>query len=430
MLIYISAILLIAVFFIIRKSKQGIALISKKYLINLLIGGIAVFITISIVKCPEIAFEAAYEGLDVWFNIVFPALLPFFIGSQLLMGLGVVHFMGVLLEPFMRPLFNVPGEGSFVMAMGLASGYPIGAMLTGKLRRRNLLTKTEAERLMSFCNTADPLFMFGAVAVGMFRDVSLGPIIAAAHYISCIMVGLLLRFYKKNSKITLKPKHKENILLKAVKELNKAREKDGRPFGKLMGDCIMDSINAMLLIGGFIILFSVIIRIISEIGFTALFCNIIERSLYLLRLDEALAPAVFSGIFEITLGTKLASEAAASLTPKVIIASAVIAWSGLSVHAQVASMVSGTDIKMAPYVVARIIHAIFAAIITLLLMGWNTPVLKQISIPAMTYTIDSSFKAWFSILSFNIKFFVVVLALVFISCISMFVYQTIKSFIK
>ncbi len=93
-------------------------------------------------------------------------------------------------------------------------------------------------------------------------------------------------------------------------------------------------------------------------------------------------------------------------------------------------MVSGTDIKMAPYVVARIIHAIFAAIITLLLMGWNTPVLKQISIPAMTYTIDSSFKAWFSILSFNIKFFVVVLALVFISCISMFVYQTIKSFIK
>jgi len=390
----------------------------------------AVSITISIVKYPEIAFKAAYEGLDVWFNIVFPALLPFFIGAQLLMGLGVVHFMGVLLEPFMRPLFNVPGEGSFVMAMGLASGYPIGAMLTGKLRRQNLLTKIEAERLMSFCNTADPLFMFGAVAVGMFRDVSLGPIIAAAHYISCIMVGLLLKFYKKSSKITLKPKHKENILLKAVKELNKAREKDGRPFGKLMGDCVIDSINAMLLIGGFIILFSVIIRIISEIGLAALFYNVIERSLALLRLDEALSPAIFSGIFEITLGTKLASEASASLTQKVMVASAVIAWSGLSVHAQVASMISGTDIKMAPYVVARMFHAFFAAIITFLLMGWNTPVLKQISIPAMTYTIESSFKTWFSILNFNIKVFAVVLVLVLVLCISMFVYQTIKSFIK
>lgn len=430
MLIYISAILLIAAFFIIYKLKQGITMISRKHLINLLIGGIAVSVTISIIKYPEIAFEAAYEGLDVWFNIVFPALLPFFIGAQLLMGLGVVHFMGVLLEPFMRPLFNVPGEGSFVMAMGLASGYPIGAMLTGKLRRQNLLTKIEAERLMSFCNTADPLFMFGAVAVGMFRDVSLGPIIAAAHYISCIMVGLLLRFYKKNSKITLKPKHKENILLKAVKELNKAREKDGRPFGKLMGDCVIDSINAMLLIGGFIILFSVIIRIISEIGLAALFYNVIERSLVLLRLDEALSPAIFSGIFEITLGTKLASEAAASLTQKVMVASAVIAWSGLSVHAQVASMISGTDIKMAPYVVARMFHAFFAATVTFLLMGWNTPVLKQISIPAMTYTIEGSFKTWFSILNFNIKVFAVVLALVLVSCISMFVYQTIKSFIK
>ena len=51
--------------------------------------------------------------------------------------LGVVHMMGVFLEPVMRPLFNVPGTGSFVMAMGLASGFPIGAILTAELRSRN-----------------------------------------------------------------------------------------------------------------------------------------------------------------------------------------------------------------------------------------------------------------------------------------------------
>jgi len=88
---------------------------------QLFLPALAVVITISIVRFPDEAFNAAVNGLDVWFTIVLPALLPFFIGSQLLMGLGVVHFMGVLLEPFMRPMFNVPGAGSFVMAMGLAS---------------------------------------------------------------------------------------------------------------------------------------------------------------------------------------------------------------------------------------------------------------------------------------------------------------------
>lgn len=113
-------------------------------------------LTISMILFPESAFEAAQDGLAIWWNVVFPALLPFFIGSELLMGLGVVNFMGSLLEPLMRPLFNVPGEGSFVLAMGLASGYPIGAILTAKLRRKNIINKTEAERLISMANTADP----------------------------------------------------------------------------------------------------------------------------------------------------------------------------------------------------------------------------------------------------------------------------------
>jgi len=137
-------------------------------LYQLVLPALAVIITISIVRFPDEAFQSALEGLDVWLNIVLPALLPFFIGSQLLMGLGVVHFMGVLLEPFMRPLFNVPGVGSFVMAMGLASGYPVGAMLTGKLVKNNLCNTWEAERMISFSNTADPLFMVGAVAGGIF----------------------------------------------------------------------------------------------------------------------------------------------------------------------------------------------------------------------------------------------------------------------
>ena len=108
------------------------------------------------ISCPQVVFQGALTGLKTWWNIVFPALLPFFIASELLMSFGVVHFMGVLLEPVMRPLFNVPGAGSFVMAIGYTSGYPIGSMVTARLRAEGLCSRVEAERLMSFTNNSSP----------------------------------------------------------------------------------------------------------------------------------------------------------------------------------------------------------------------------------------------------------------------------------
>jgi sporulation integral membrane protein YlbJ len=107
---------------------------------------------------PRIVFEGSVMGLKTWWNIVFPALLPFFIASELLMSFGVVHFMGVLFERVMRPLFNVPGTGAFVMMVGFFSGYPITSMIAARLRSEGLCSRVEAERLMSFTSNSSPLF--------------------------------------------------------------------------------------------------------------------------------------------------------------------------------------------------------------------------------------------------------------------------------
>ena len=57
----------------------------------------------------------------------------------------------------MRPLFNVPGIGSFVVSMGLATGYPMDAVLTAKFCKQGLCTKVEGERLLAFTNSTEPL---------------------------------------------------------------------------------------------------------------------------------------------------------------------------------------------------------------------------------------------------------------------------------
>lgn len=385
-----AGILLTALLLLITSRRLGRNRRFKRYAGPYLMAFLAVALTISMVLYPQDAFASALGGLKVWWEIVFPALLPFFVFSEILMGLGVVSSMGVLLEPLMRPLFNVPGVGSFVMAMGLASGYPIGAILTSKLRRQKACTQVEAERLLAFTNTADPLFMFGAVAVGMFADARLGTVIAAAHYLSSLTVGLGLRFYGRGQPITPDVSDKENILVKAAKELYRARQRDGRPIGQLLGDSIRNSVNSLLNIGGFIILFSVIIRVATIVGVVNLLASGVAGALSVLGIAPSLSHSVISGFFEITIGTQLTASAAAPMIQKVAMAGAVIAWSGLSVHGQVASIINDTDIRLGPYLVARMVHAVLAFAYTLLLWNSFEVFLPHLALPVFLSTVPGA----------------------------------------
>lgn len=345
----------------------------------------AVFITVAMVKYPKESFDSAIMGLNLWWNVVFPALLPFFILSEILMGFGVVHFIGVLLEPLMRPIFNVPGVGAFAMSMGLASGYPMDAVITCKFRKSQLCTAVEAERLLSFTNTADPLFMFGAVAVGMFAMPELGATIALAHYISSFLVGLVFRFHgRSRDSIALDTsKPSGNIIVRAFRALYTAKQEDKRSVGQLLGDAVKASMNTILLIGGFIIVFSVFLRILSIVGITDTLSTAFAFCLNALGMNPTLAPALVSGLFELDIGSMQASQADAPLIEKVAVAGAIIAWSGLSVHGQVASIVIESGIRMGPYMVARLLHAVLAALFTYILMGPAEGIAKLVSVPVM-----------------------------------------------
>ncbi len=332
---------------------------------------VATAVTVCLVAYPELAFSAALRGLRIWWYVVFPALLPFFIAGQVLMALGAVHFLGVLLERFMRPLFNVPGVGAFVVAMGLASGYPIGAVLTAKLHRDGQVNTAEAERLMSFCNTADPLFMAGAVAVGMFGRPGLAGAIMASHYLAALGTGLVLRFHRAAEVSTPESatEVRGGLWARACSALVDARRRDGRPLGQLLGDAVRESVNTLLLVGGFIILFAVIIDILAKVGVVAIASAGLAWALHPLGVTPAAASALVSGFFEITIGTKAASQAAAPLLQRLMLCNAIIAWSGISVFAQVAAVSQGTGIGLKPYLFARMFQAVLAGALTFVF--WN-----------------------------------------------------------
>ncbi len=322
----------------------------------------------AVIFYPQESFQASIRGLDMWWKIVFPSLLPFFIISELLIGFGVVKFIGVLLEPLMRPLFKVPGVGGFVWAMGMASGFPAGAKFTARLRQEGQLTQIEAERLVSFTNSSNPLFIFGAVSVGFFVNPHLGIVLALAHYLGNICVGLIMRFYGGESSDNSKEQKKKINFHTAFSALHETRLKDNRPIGQLLGDAVSSSIQTLLLVGGFIILFSVINKLLYLLHITAALGKLVEVLLTSLSFPDMLSIPFISGLFEITLGSQLTSHVEeATLLQKVMITSFILAFSGFSVQAQVASILAQTDIRFQPFFIGRIIQGIFSSFFTFIL---------------------------------------------------------------
>lgn len=229
--------------------------------------------------------------------------------------------------------------------------------------------------------------MIGAVSVGMFGNVSVGIVIAGAHYVSSIALGILMRFYGRKKELSQKivkvPQKKKNLIRHALEELFAARQKDGRPFGQLLGDSIKDSISTLLQIGGFIILFSVITKILTSIGIASILTRIIMFFLAPFGIAESLVLPIIGGVFEITNGADLAAKAAAPLFQRLMICNAIIAWSGLSVHAQVTTMVQGTDIRIKPYIFARMLHGILATLATFIFLSPTVSVLLPVHLPVI-----------------------------------------------
>lgn len=345
--------------------------ILKQTIYTILFSTITVFFTVSLIRYPDQVLEASIRGLNMWWEVVFPSLLPFFIVAELLIAFGVVRFLGVLFEPIMRPIFNIPGVGSFGWVMGMASGYPTGAKIAARLREENQLTRIEAERLVSFTNNSSPLFIFGAISVGFFHDAKLGILLAVCHYIGNTIVGIIMRFHMRNQGEKSKgvtEKKSGFSLIRAFHEMHESRMKNDRPLGEILGDAVLNSIKTLIKVGGFIVLFSVLTKILFLVGFSSLFALIFEQLLVILALPAELALPFISGMFEITIGANMISQVSTdSVLQQAILISFILGFNGFSVQAQVASIISKTDIRFTPYFVSRLLHGSIASILTIFL---------------------------------------------------------------
>lgn len=330
------------------------------------------FLMISIIKDPILSIDSAKNGLSVWFNVLLPSLLPFFVLSELLILSGFVKTFGNLLKPIMKPLFNVSGEGSFPVIMSMVSGYPVGSKLTCSLRNKNIITKIEGDRLITFSSTSGPLFILGAVLVGMLNSPQLKFLMIVPHYLGALTLGFLFRFYNPSKKKLTKNSstiYKENTI---NKENNNA-------LGHIISKSVKDGVNSMILVGGFVILYSVIIEVFLNSHLIEFIIIIFSKSL---NINVEILKGIFAGIFEISIGAQKIAALDLNVFYKICIINFIIAWGGFSGQSQALSFISQTDINNKIFVISKFFHGTFSAMYTYIFYIIRY---KNITIPSSSF---------------------------------------------
>ena len=307
---------------------------------------LVVIFNIFLLIFPQIVLAAARDGLMLWFNNVLPSLLPFMIATNMLILLGFVGLVGAVLSPVMRVLFKLPGAAGFGLITGLTSGYPMGAKTVADLKRAGQLSTGEAQHLLAFSNNAGPLFILGVVGIGLFSSARFGYVLWAAHVLAALILGVILRPAEGREHSEFEPgKVKESFW--------KYRSISGAQTpGRVLGEAVKNAMESITFVGGLIIFFSVVVAVVQNLG-----------------LPDSPFFGVLAGIIEVTGGVRQMATQDSSLNLRGSVAF-IVAFGGFSVHAQSFHFTEGTGIKVVPYLLAKALHGVIAATLTVILWSF------------------------------------------------------------
>lgn len=311
----------------------------KKSMSNISSMLIIIFLLINILIHPNYVSSATSLAFDIWKNNLFPFLFPMFVISEVMISLNAIDIFSNLGNNIITKLFKVKKEGTFILIMSMLSGFPSSAKYINSMYEKGILNDNDASKILMFTHFSNPLFIIGTISSTFLGNIKLAKLIFLSHYLTNILIGIMFRNYN--------PIKKENNLSSFKYSSTKESSKS---LGVILGNAIVNSINTLLLILGTISIFLLITTILNstiDLGNTG--------------------NAIINGIIEMSQGLKYVSMLEISLHLKTTLSVMIISFGGLSVHLQVMSILSNTKVKYLPFLLSRIIHALIAGLIAVLI---------------------------------------------------------------
>ena len=270
------------------------------------------------------------QGISAWAFNVLPAVFPFMILSQLLLSTGYIEKVCKPFSPIFKKAYKTSSYSFYVFFVSILSGYPVGSKMIADLYEQDRITKKDAFVMSSFCSNSGPMFIVGAVGIGMLCSAKAGYVMLLSHIIGAILNGFLYRNLK------IKESEKTRILAPTTQPT--------------FGDIIENSCKSILSVGGIIMFFFIVIEFVS---------------LIISPLSPELQSIIF-GMVEITKGSLTISQIF-PLKMATIISTVVITFGGISTALQSISLLKRVQMPLGLFLLQKLTQAIFAGVIAFVL---------------------------------------------------------------
>ncbi len=284
---------------------------------------------------PEETFHGASEGLLLWFQIILPTLFPFIIITNLLIATDTLYDISRLASPVISPIFQTSPAGTFAVIAGFLCGYPMGAKVTGDLFRDGKISRNEAMYLLSFCNNTSPVFIMNYVVLKTLKNKELLlPSLCILFLAPFLTSFFFRRIYK------MKTYKKQTDIPNTIPRI--------RFHFDLIDHTIMNGFETITKVGGYIILFSVLIALLKDLPIVSPLWNLI-----------------FLPSLEITNGIMMLASSGAAFPIIFPFTMALISFGGICSIAQTQCMIQGTRLPLLPYIAEKLITAIVTSLLTI-----------------------------------------------------------------
>ncbi len=282
---------------------------------------------------PKAVFAGASEGLLLWFQIILPTLFPFLLITNLLLATGTMHLINAAFGTILTHIFRVSQNGSFAVVTGFLCGYPMGAKTAADLTAAGYISKEEGRYLLSFCNNTSPVFILNYVVwKTLGNDTLLVPTL-----VILMLSPVLVSFFTRKALLKQKQYTFANLKESGFTKSNWSFQD--------IDDCIMDSFETLVKVGGYIILFSVLLSLFKALPATI---PALSALLPLLEVTNGLAL-----LREMRLPLKLFYPAVLGLT----------SFGGFCAAAQTQCMVQKAGLPLLPYIAEKLAAALTASLL-------------------------------------------------------------------
>ncbi len=327
--------------------------------------GAAILSLLLLLSHPALSFQGASQGLLLWFHTVLPTLLPFMLCSNVIVMLDGISLLTAPFRPVLKTVLRLSPEGGYVLISGLLCGYPMGAKTCSEFLARGQITEAEANYLLAISNHPSPMFLLGYVAAGLSPAVPVGRILLAL-YLPLFGISWMARC------VYIKGQENDRAAqVSAVQALSVTGTREDThccpasgipeatnpPAPVTFDDLMLTSLEVMVRIGGYIMIFSILAVFIQNLpGISPLW------------------KAFFLGVVEITTGIQAISKAVSGPMQGFLLV-IVIAFGGLSGIFQTKSVLKADSeesknagLSIRHYILWKLIHALLSGILYLIFL--------------------------------------------------------------